>query len=251
MRSSTSCSEAIQPDYYADAMAPSPDSAAGPRKSPLSRQTVVAAALGIIDDEGYNALTMRGLAQRLGVYPATVYWHAGNKSQLLALVSDHVLRQIEVPVFDGSDWKGWFLELGHRSRAVFARHPRFAAYFGTNIQVSSASLSMADSVIHVLLRSGFEGEDLVHSYNAAFGGIFAWLTGEFAAEPEHEAIDFDAALAALPPDEIPALRSQFELMSNRAWMVRWNSGSSAPMAASFTLMMTSVLEGIDSRRRTR
>lgn len=232
------------------------DSAPDPLRAPISRQVVVATALDLIDEQGYAALSMRGLAKRIGVYPATLYWHAGNKAQLLALVSDYVLRQIDVPSFDGTDWKGWFLELGRRSRRMFGQHPRFAGYFATNIQISNASLSMADQVVAVLSHAGFTGEELVRAYNAAFGSIFGWISGEFASDPQQGDSadlrkDMQNTLDALPDDALPSLREHLPLLSNRAWMVRWSSGEADRMDASFELMLRSVLDGIDAERQRR
>ena len=149
----------------------------------LSRAEVVATALRIIDIEGFHALTMRALARKLDVFPTAVYWHAGTKSELLALISEEVLQEIQVPETDECDWKEWILLLGLRSRDVLGRHPRFAAYFVTNIQVSLGSLRLADTVLGILSRAGFQGEDLADAYNVLFGSIFGWTGGELAEGP--------------------------------------------------------------------
>src|SRR5260370_41712619 len=58
--------------------------------SPFSRAIVVDAALALIDEAGLEALTMRALSERLGTFPATVYWHVGNRDELLLHVTDRV-----------------------------------------------------------------------------------------------------------------------------------------------------------------
>jgi len=217
----------------------------------LSQAQVVETALETIDGQGLHSLSMRGLAKKLGVFPASVYWHAGTKSELLTLVSERVLDEITIPPVDEHDWKEWFLLLGLRSREVLGRHPRFASYFVTNIQVSRKSLALADSSMQVLLRAGFRGQGLIDAYNVLFGTVFGWSAGEFAVAPD----DFEAAgrdeierrLADAGPDEFPALREHWPELANRVYMLRWSSGSSNPMESSFELMLRTLIDGLAAR----
>jgi AcrR family transcriptional regulator len=63
----------------------------------LSRDTVVAAALEVLDAFGVDGLSMRALAERLGVKAASLYWHLRDKEQLLEMVTETVLDRVEVP----------------------------------------------------------------------------------------------------------------------------------------------------------
>jgi len=56
----------------------------------LSRDAVVDGALGLLDAEGLEALTIRRLAQSLGVTPMALYWHVKNKDELLLAVCERV-----------------------------------------------------------------------------------------------------------------------------------------------------------------
>jgi AcrR family transcriptional regulator len=59
----------------------------GPRKA-LSVDAVVAAAIALADDEGLDAVTMRRIAQTLGVAPMTLYTYVPGKSELIELMLD-------------------------------------------------------------------------------------------------------------------------------------------------------------------
>jgi AcrR family transcriptional regulator len=61
----------------------------------LSRETVADAALALADAEGLDALTIRRLAQELGVTPMALYWHFKNKDELLAGVADRIWALID------------------------------------------------------------------------------------------------------------------------------------------------------------
>jgi AcrR family transcriptional regulator len=64
------------------------------RRAGLERSDVVDAALAIVESEGADALSMRRLANDLGVTTTTIYWHVGNREQLVvAIVELHAERQ--------------------------------------------------------------------------------------------------------------------------------------------------------------
>lgn len=66
--------------------------------SGLNREAVVQAAIALLDSVGVDGLSMRALADRLGVKAASLYWHLRDKDQLLDLVAESVLDQVTVPV---------------------------------------------------------------------------------------------------------------------------------------------------------
>jgi AcrR family transcriptional regulator len=78
---------------HEDGMTPGPNDPAG-----LNREAVVEAALQLIAAGGVEALSMRAIADRLGVKAASLYWHVRDKEQLLELVTETVLDTVEVPV---------------------------------------------------------------------------------------------------------------------------------------------------------
>jgi TetR/AcrR family tetracycline transcriptional repressor len=72
--------------------------------SGLSREAVVQAALDLLEPVGVEGLSMRAVADRLGVKAASLYWHVRDKEQLLELVAAAVLDGVEVPV-SRSAWR--------------------------------------------------------------------------------------------------------------------------------------------------
>ena len=202
----------------------------------------------LIDEQGFYELSMRGLARELGVFPAAVYWHAGTKSEVLALVSERVLSEIELPDIDEADWQAWMLELGLRSRAVLGRHPRFASYFITNIQASMRSLVLTDRVLDVLYGAGFRGQDLVEAYNALFGASFSWTAGEFAEEDSSSAQEEIMRLVEeAGPESLQRMRELWPLVANRVYGLRWSSGAALPMDSSFERMLRTLIDGFAAR----
>ncbi len=210
---------------------------------------IVTAALDIIDRSGIDALTMRRLGSELGVFPASLYWHVGNRSQLLGLVCEKVLSRIELPPAD-LPWRDWLFTFGLRTRQVIGSHPRFAAYFVSNIQTSQSSLDIAEHTIAALRRAGFAGHDLVRAYNAVTGAVFGWITGEFAANPEETGGSARSAIEGLTADtdRYPNIRDLWPLAANRAYMLRWESGAGSPLESSFETMLNALLNGLARSR---
>src|SRR5262249_44725801 len=97
------------------------DPSAAPR-SPLSRQRVLLAALALADRDGVGSLTMRKLAQELGVEAMSLYHHVANKDDILDGIVDVVFSEIELP----SSESGWRMAMRRRAisvREALRRHP--------------------------------------------------------------------------------------------------------------------------------
>ncbi|TMF16159.1 MAG: TetR family transcriptional regulator [Chloroflexi bacterium] len=65
--------------------------------SALNREAVIQAALEMLDTVGIDGLSMRALAEHLGVKAASLYWHLRDKEQLLEMVAETLLDRVEVP----------------------------------------------------------------------------------------------------------------------------------------------------------
>jgi AcrR family transcriptional regulator len=72
---------------------PQPDARSGPQPG-LTRDRVLDAALGMVEADGIDGLTMRELAGRLGVAVTAIYWHVGNKQTLLDELADRVIPEL-------------------------------------------------------------------------------------------------------------------------------------------------------------
>jgi len=76
-----------------------------PNPPPLTLVAVVDEATALIEDEGFDALTMRRLAKRLGVGPMTLYGQISSREELLGAIADRYFEDIEVPATDGLAWQ--------------------------------------------------------------------------------------------------------------------------------------------------
>src|SRR4051794_17987758 len=102
-----------------------PATTTGPRRDPrarLDREQVARAALDLLDHNGLEALSMRRLADHLGVGTMTLYGYFANKEDLLDAVIDAAVAEREQPVLEGP-WQDQLRELMRASRRSLARHP--------------------------------------------------------------------------------------------------------------------------------
>ena len=93
------------------------------RRPAHTRADIAHAAMEIADTEGFDAVSMRRVAQRLGAGTMTLYHYVRNKDELIALMTDAVMAEILVPEQELSDdWRTAITQVASRTRAVFAAH---------------------------------------------------------------------------------------------------------------------------------
>src|SRR4051794_16987037 len=93
------------------------------RRPSLTRDQILVASLAIVDENGLDALTMREVADRLGVYPNAVYWHMGSRSGLIGAVSTKVFDEIRLPDQRDVTWQDWIGAMAREVRQAMRRHP--------------------------------------------------------------------------------------------------------------------------------
>jgi AcrR family transcriptional regulator len=93
------------------------------RKPKLSVDAIVAAAIEFADERGMSALSMRALAERLGVGTMTLYTHVPGKAELVDLMVDTVLGETARPERLPDGWRARLELVARENAALFHRHP--------------------------------------------------------------------------------------------------------------------------------
>ncbi|HEX8509637.1 MAG TPA: TetR family transcriptional regulator, partial [Propionibacteriaceae bacterium] len=102
-------------------MATENDTTANPR-IPLSRERLLRAAIALADADGMESLSMRRLAQELGVKAMSLYNHVADRNEIVDGIVDLVFAEIEVPA-DQADWKAAMRVRGTSAHQALQRHP--------------------------------------------------------------------------------------------------------------------------------
>ncbi|MBA4169773.1 MAG: TetR/AcrR family transcriptional regulator C-terminal domain-containing protein [Chloroflexi bacterium] len=187
------------------------DSITEPRV-PLSRARVLEAAIGLADEAGIGSLTMRRLAQVLGVEAMTLYYYVSNKDDILNGMVDIVVAEIELPTPD-TDWKAAIRRTAISAYEVLQLHPWAASLMLSSSGVSHARLRYMDAVLGSLRQAGFSAEMTDHAYHALEShiiGFTLWVVGMNLGSQEDLAGLAADFLRDLPRDELPYLAEHVE-----------------------------------------
>ena len=129
----------------------------------LDRDRVLRHAVDLADRGGLGSLTIRSLADELGVKPMTVYYYVKNKEEILDGIVDIVFSQIEMPTVGGN----WRTELTRRAvsaREVLRRHSWAIPLVESRTSPGPATLRHHDAVLGVLRAGGFPPAATAHAY---------------------------------------------------------------------------------------
>ncbi|MEH1054004.1 TetR/AcrR family transcriptional regulator C-terminal domain-containing protein [Micromonospora sp. CPCC 206171] len=154
----------------------------GARRAPLNRDRVLRAAVALADNAGIESLSMRNLAQELGVVPMALYKHVANKEQLLDGMVDVVVGEIDPPV-PGADWKVAIRQRILSARKVLLQHPWASRVIESRPQPTPVVLDYLNSIIGMFRAGGFS-VDLTHHVMHVLGSRVWGFTQElFPASP--------------------------------------------------------------------
>jgi AcrR family transcriptional regulator len=92
------------------------------KKSRLSREQIAAVALGIAHKEGFEAVSMRRVAQELKVGTMSLYYYVKTKDDLIGVMDDALMGEALLPSLP-KGWQRAIIEIAKRTHAVFIRHP--------------------------------------------------------------------------------------------------------------------------------
>lgn len=166
----------------------------------LSRDRVLREAVAAADELGTDALTMRVLAERLGVVPMALYKHVADREDLLDGMVDVVLAEIEPP----PSARGWRSRVRGRilaSRQVLLRHPWVPRVIETRTSASAVVLAYMDALAGDFLSGGLS-PDLAHHALHAVGSRMWGFTQEVFPTPQ-------------PPDDPAMLEAMVREFSAR------------------------------------
>ena len=187
-----------------------PDDGQGGRRA-LTRERVVAEALAAISSDGAQALSMRGLAGRLGVVPGALYRHVRGKEQLYDLIIDAVLGEVDCRADPALPWASQVTALARRLRTVLENHPGVAALLKTRDPLTPTSLALAEAFLAPLLAAGLAGREAARAFRLIYDYTLGFALADPTSPAEQRLRDtatreqLDAFLRSLPASRFPAL----------------------------------------------
>lgn len=133
------------------------------RPATLDREVVLDAAAQLFDDEGVEAVTVRRLAQRLGVTPMALYRHVGNKDELLIALVDRLAARLVYPPLP-PDPREAILVLWRTLYDGLAEHPWLAEVLARRALMAPSVLGAVEAIHSALCAAGLSLEAAVRAY---------------------------------------------------------------------------------------
>ncbi|WP_405018411.1 TetR/AcrR family transcriptional regulator C-terminal domain-containing protein [Kitasatospora sp. NBC_00070] len=162
----------------------------GPRPG-LSVDAVVRAALELADAEGLDAVSMRRVAQQLGVTPMTLYTYVPGKAELLDLMLDTLFQRMPRPVDAGAPWRERVTAVAEANRALHLAHPWVAALPATRPPLGPGLIAKYDHELSAFDGLGLPDLDL----DAALAHLLDFVRSTARTALEARAAERDSTMS--------------------------------------------------------
>ncbi|MGH2938616.1 MAG: TetR/AcrR family transcriptional regulator [Solirubrobacterales bacterium] len=190
------------------------DTATQPR---LSRAKIIDATLEIIDGDGLEAVTMRRIAEELGVQAPSLYNHMRSKDELLDAVAESVMESVDTSVFARLEWRAAIEGWAWSYYEALSAHPNLVPHLAVSFGRLDTALARADQVFAGLRDAGWTPSRATRIAAgvryAVYGAALASFAGGFA--PEARRYPNLGDIDRLRSDALRVDRAAFKLLIGR------------------------------------
>jgi AcrR family transcriptional regulator len=202
----------------------------------IDRDAIAEAVLAL----GLDGISMKAVADHLGVSVAGLYHHVRNRRELLVLAAEYSIERVPAPTDRGQHWDEWLREWARHVYTSFVEEPEVLSQFLSGALRWESMVTVIDSVIQVLGRAGFDPIAAMEAFDTvAFyaGGAAAHELRRrgAAAEGRSTMAELYRMVAARPATELAGVRALLAVPPIHE-------------ATSFEDQLTTVLIGIAARR---
>lgn len=209
-----------------------PRRAGRPRAAVLDRVQITRAALRIVGERGYEALTMTALAKALEVAPSALYNHAASKQEILQWVQDDLMATVDSTGFGTLALPAALRRWATSYRNVFAEHaPLIPVIAVLPVSESPRTLDMYELVSKAFADAGWPAPEIA----AAIVALESFIFGS--------AMDATAPADIFAPGRHAARHPFFE-----SAVAAQGGGGAAAAEAAFAMGLDAMLAGLMARR---
>jgi AcrR family transcriptional regulator len=151
----------------------------------FSREQLVDAALGVVEAQGFAALSLRSVARELGAGPMTLYTYVDSSEELAALVIDRLVADAIKGTRWPRTWKGVLKLLARRLDALVSAHPAMVEAYGRGMVRSGVASEFVRDVVERLEAGGLTPTRAREAYVAVHAVVlgFALIRSEGTTAP--------------------------------------------------------------------
>jgi AcrR family transcriptional regulator len=174
----------------------------------LTSEDIAATALELVDRDGLEALSMRRLADELGVGTMTLYGYFRSKSELLDALMDVSVSfaGAELPG-DAEPWRDRVTALARTMRDWLESHPALVQIRLQQTMTRPSQFAVTERAMQALLDAGLDRTEAARAFRILFTYVFGYVAFSPSASADAARGQVRAAMAALPPEEYPVLSS--------------------------------------------
>jgi AcrR family transcriptional regulator len=210
-------------------------------RSRLSRERVLRAAILHADAGGIEALTMRTLAEELGVAPMALYRHIANKDDLVDAMVDVVFSEIDLPA-STAGWKTGMRQRAISAREVLSRHRWAIGLMESRTNPGPANLRHHDAVIGTLRAAGFTIPMAAHAYSLLDSYIYGFALTQMNLPFDTSAEVAEVAQNMLQPFPLKEYPNLVEFITEHAMKPGYDYGDE------FVYGLDVILDGLEKAR---
>jgi AcrR family transcriptional regulator len=202
------------------------------------RREILEAALAIADQHGLGAVSMRAVAQRVGVSAMALYPHVASKDALLDGMVDLLLRellpQLE-PLPEDADWWTRLVTLARAVRKLAALHPSVFSLLLSRPSATPDAVRVTDVLYRAVLDAGIPETHVARVERLISTFVMGFAASEVNGRFNRGTLDPRARRAQLAPEEIPA---HYRLADHLDRPIDWDAEFEADLEDLRTLIET-------------
>ncbi len=130
------------------------------RPTRFDRESVLAVAVELLDEQGPRALSMAALAARLGVTPMALYRVVSDRRDLESALVAHVFAELAIARDPDRPWDEAIAAWMHRLREAWLRHPWVGSFLGSSDQLAPGFLAALEALVRSLEQAGFRTDEV-------------------------------------------------------------------------------------------
>jgi TetR/AcrR family tetracycline transcriptional repressor len=158
----------------------------------LDAEAILSEARLILERDGIENLTMRRLAESLGVAPNALYSHFADKSALLDALMDALLVEVEVEADDQGEWREGLVALLQSTRRFLLSHADVLPHYMSGPTRGPNAIRLGEETLGLLSRAGLRGATAADALR-----ILLTYTFGFAAQEAPRLADPDPDLSRM------------------------------------------------------
>ncbi|MEU8196896.1 TetR/AcrR family transcriptional regulator [Microbispora amethystogenes] len=168
------------------------------------REEILDAALAIADEHGIGKVSMRALAERVGVTPMALYRHVSDKAELLDGMVGRLLAGLLPPdAGKGQAWHERLTALGHAVRAMARRHPWAAQLLFSRPAVTPDAVRVVDLIYTALVEAGVPDREVPRLERLISTFVIGFAASEASGRFGTGSLDPRGRRGQLPEGELP------------------------------------------------